>query len=126
MGVTLFEHDTDAIVFDINFWHWRALVEAVRRTGVLPEERIEGLHQPFLGELTQEEVRAVAAALRAELLPTLEANERLLLDGERTTVPDDGVFHREPSEQHKNYSTNREILERFIVCCETCAGFRVS
>jgi len=28
--MTLFDQKTDAIVFDTNFWHWRAIVEAIR------------------------------------------------------------------------------------------------
>jgi hypothetical protein len=69
--MTLFDQKTDAIVFDVNFWHWRAIVEAVRVLGVLPEERVDSLHEQFNGELTVEEARAVAVALRGRLLPTL-------------------------------------------------------
>jgi hypothetical protein len=126
MGVTLFDQKTDAIVFDTNFWHWRAIVEAIRSLEVLPKTQVDALHEPFVGELTESEVRAVAAAIREQLLPELREDQRLLLDGRRTTVPDDGTFHRDPSEQHKNYSTDRSKLEEFAKCCEMCSGFRVS
>jgi len=126
MGVTLFDQKTDAIVFDINFWHWRAIVEAVRSLGVLPEARVDALHEPFIGELTEDEARTVAAAIRERLLPALREDERLLLDGQRTSDPDDGTFHRDPAEQHRNYSTNRKVLEEFARCCEACGGVRVS
>jgi len=33
VGMTLFDQKTNAIVFDVNFWHWRAIVEAVRSLG---------------------------------------------------------------------------------------------
>jgi hypothetical protein len=124
--MTLFDQKSDAIVFDVNFWHWRAIVEAIRSLGVLPEKRVDALHEQFVGELTQEEARAVTAAIRERLLPTLADDERLLLDGRRTTEPDDGTFFRDPAEQHRNYSTNRRMLEVFVKCCETCGGFRVS
>jgi hypothetical protein len=126
MGVTLFDQKTDAVGFDVNFWHWRAVVEAVRSLGVLPEARVDALHDPFVGELTEGEAQEVAAALRARLLPTLREDERLLLDGRRTTEPDDGTFYRAPAEQHKNYGTDRRVLEEFARCCEVCGGFRVS
>ena len=126
MGMTLFDQKSDAIVFDVNFWHWRAIVEAIRSLGVLPEKRVDALHEQFVGELMQEESRAVAAAIRERLLPTLADDERLLLDGRRTTEPDDGTFYRDPAEQHRNYNTNRRMLEEFAKCCETCSGFRVS
>jgi hypothetical protein len=124
--MTLFDQKTDAIVFDVNFWHWRAIVEAVRALRVLPEDRVDALHEQFFGELTEDEARAVAAAIRERLLPTLRDDERLLLEGRRTTEPDDGTFYRDPAEQHRNYSTNRQVLEAFARCCETCGGFRVA
>jgi hypothetical protein len=123
--MTLFDQKTDAIVFDVNFWHGRAIVEAIRSLGVLPTPRVCALHEQFVGELTVEEARAVAAAIRERLLPTLREDERLLLDGRRTTEPDDGTLYRDPADQHKNYSTDRRVLEEFASCCESCCGFRV-
>src|SRR5262245_55224669 len=113
MGVTLIDLERDDHVFDINFWHWPAIVEPVRACAVLPDERVDPLHEPFVGGLTEAEARAVAAGLRERMLPTLAASERVRLDGSRTLEPDDGTFHREPAEQHRNYSTNREVLEEF-------------
>jgi hypothetical protein len=126
VGVSLFDRKTNDIVFDVNFWHYRAVVEAVRSLAVLPDATVEALHESWQGTgLTAEEARLVAAAVRTRLLPTLGEDERVLLDGGRTTEPDDGTFHREPAEQHKNYSTNRRVLEEFARCCETCNGFNV-
>ena len=126
MGVTLFDQRSNEVVFDINFWHWRAIVEAVRVLDVLPDELVESLHTPFASELGEAECRIVAAAIRTRLLPTLADDERVLLDGRRTTAPDDGTFHRDPAEQHRNYSTNRAVLAEFAACCATCSGFRVA
>jgi hypothetical protein len=126
VGKTLFDQKTNAIVFDTNFWHWRAIVEAIRSLKVLPEGRVDSLHDAYVGELTEGESRAVAKAIREQLLPTLAVGERLLLNGRRTTDPDDGVMHYNPVDQHKNYSTDRRVLEEFANCCEACSGFRVS
>jgi hypothetical protein len=126
VGVSLFDRKTNGIVFDVNFWHYRAIVEAIRSLGVLPDEKVDALHESWQDTgLTTEEARLVAAALRTRLLPTLGEDDRLLLDGQRTTEPDDGVMHYDPVEQHKNYSTNRRVLEEFVKCCETCNGFSV-
>jgi hypothetical protein len=125
MTVDLYDLKTEAHLFRINFWHWRAIVEAVRRLGALPDDRVDGLHEPFSGELTEKEAHTVAAAIRKSLLPDLMENERLLLDGSRTTAPDDFVFHKALEEQHKNYGTNRCVLEGFAECCEACHGFRI-
>jgi len=132
MGVTLFDQKTNEVLFDVNFWHWRAIVEAVRSLSVLSEEKVDTLHQPFVGELGEADARAVAAALKERLIPTIGDSERLLLNDqmqmspESTTEPDDGTFYRDAAEQHKNYSTNRDVIRRFADCCETCGGFRVS
>jgi hypothetical protein len=123
--MTLFDQKSNAIIFDTNFWHWRAIVEAIRSLAVLPDSRVDALHEQFVGDLTEEEAQVVAAAVRG-LTATLRDDERLLLDGRRTTEPDDGTFFRDPAEQHKNYGTNRAVLEEFARCCESCGGFRVS
>lgn len=61
MGVSLFGRTTNEIIFDVNFWHWRAIVEAVRSLAVLPEARVDALHEQWLDTgLTREEARVVA------------------------------------------------------------------
>ncbi len=125
MSVILFDQTTNEAIFQLNFWHWRAIVEAIRSVDVLPTATVDTLHDSFVGELTGDEAHAVAAALRQRLLPTLGDNERLLLDGRRTTEPDDGTLYR-GSETDKNYSTNRKVLTEFVHACERCGGFRVA
>lgn len=126
MGVTLFDRRTEDIIFDVNFWHWRAIVEAIKSLGELPADRADALHEQWQGTgLSREEARSVAAALRERLIPTLGAGERLLIDGRRTTEPDDMVWYR-GADQHKNYSTNREVLEQFVQFCQACDGFTVN
>jgi len=131
MGITLTEEGTNATIFSINFWHWRAIVEAVRSLEVLPDARVFALHELSHGELTESESRIVATAIQERLLPTLADDERLLLDArlcldaQRTTEPDDGTLYRLPSDQHKNYSTTRAVLAAFAKACATCRGFRV-
>ncbi|WP_438016845.1 hypothetical protein WMF18_39615 [Sorangium sp. So ce315] len=115
----------DAAGFHVNFWHWRALVEAIRRLDVLPGTRVDGLHEPFCGNgLTQEESRFAADKLEACLLPTLAEDDRLLLDGRLTRDPDDGTFYK-GEDAHKNYSTNRAVLLAFIRFLRGCGGFEV-
>jgi hypothetical protein len=125
MGISLYDPVAEDMVFEINFWHWRAIVAAIERLGVVPPRAIEILSEPFVGGISKDEARIIAAALRADVLPTMQEGERMLLEGGFTRTPDDGVFHREPDTQAQNYSTNREVMERFIVACETCNGFDV-
>lgn len=124
MGITLLDEKEERPSFSINFWHWRAIVEAVRRLDVLPLEKVDGLHEPFCGNgLTREEALQVADAIEKKLLPALEPEQRVLLHGAITDEPDDGVLHK--AEQERNYSTNRQSLARFAEFCRSCSGFRV-
>jgi hypothetical protein len=125
MGVTLFDLGSDEPLFDVNFWNWRAIVETIRSLAVIDTKKVDLLHEPFLGELTRDEARSVARALRERVLLGLTADERVLLDGTKTSEPDDGTFFRGAAEAHKNYSTSRRVLEAFVAACEACEGFRV-
>jgi hypothetical protein len=125
MGVSLLDCETNKVKFDINFWHYRAIVEAIRGLGVLSDAKVDSLHECWCGNgLSIDEARTVASLIRSKLLPLLANNERLMLDGTRTAAPDNGTLFRD-AEQHKNYSTNAAVLECFAECCETCNGFIV-
>jgi hypothetical protein len=125
MGVSLLDCETNKVIFDINFWHYRAIVEAIRGLGVLSDAKVDSLQECWCGNgLSTNEARAVASRIRSQLMPALADSERLMLDGTRTAAPDDGTLFRDV-EQHKNYSTNVAVLERFAKCCETCNGFIV-
>ena len=122
----LMDNETDDVVFDVNFWHYRAIVEAIRSLRVLPDEYVDRLHEPFTGSgLTKDECRIVAAELQARFVPILEQDDRLLLNGTVTKEPDDGVFHKTDGEWQKNYSTNKKVLAAFIDAIHKSNGFTV-
>ena len=124
MGTDLFDKQTEDICFSINSWHWRAIVEEIRRQKILPEEIVDGLNEPYCENgLTVEQCRLVASTLRAKVISKLSNTERILLDGSRTEIPDDYVFYE--VEWEKNYSTDKSTLENFVECLETCNGFEV-
>lgn len=124
MGITLMD-PTEKAYFSINFWHWHAIVEAVRRLDVIPPLKCDRLHEPFCGNgLSESDARVVADAIETCLLPSLGESDRLLLNGTRTTHPDDYMFHK--GDQHLlNYSTNRKVLADFARFCRQCGGFEV-
>lgn len=124
MGISLRDLAKEDHWFHVNFWNWRPIVELIRRLKILPDERAAGLHEPFCGNgLAAEEARLVADALECSVLPAFADDERMMLDGTRTTEPDDGTFHK--VDQFLNYSTSREVLSRFIAYCRACGGFDV-
>ena len=126
MTVMLMDNETDDVVFDINFWHYRAIVEAIRSLRVLPDDHVDRLHEPFTGSgLTKDECLIVAKELHARLVSTLDQDDRLLLDGTVTKEPDDGVFHKTDIEWQKNYSTNRTVIAAFVDAIRKSNGFTV-
>ena len=124
MSIDLFDKQTEEICFSINSWQWKAIVEEIRRQRIISEEIIDGLHQSYCENgLTIEQCRLVASVLREKVIAKLSGTERILLDGTRTNVPDDYIFHR--VEVEKNYSTSKLALTKFVECLETCNGFEV-
>jgi hypothetical protein len=134
MGITLFDRQTgDEPAFDINFWHWGAIVEAIRSTSVIPDALVDGLHEPFCDNgLTAEQARAVAAALRATIILALGDKEWLGLDQSVSTSQTDGPVGGFTAAMERGedlsylYQTNRAALESFANYCDTCNGFSVS
>src|SRR5437763_729629 len=102
MGFILIDSFQPDNAFLLNFWNWHPIVKVIKSLDVLPLARADGLHESCAGNgLSREEARAVAAAIRSKVLLALSSEERILLDGARTTEPDDFVFHR--VDLDKNY-----------------------
>jgi hypothetical protein len=123
MSVILVDSADQDRTFSVNNWHWHPIVEAIGRLGILPAATLKLFHDKVPGtSLTREEAAKTAAALKERVLPTLGADQRLLLDGAKTSAPDDGTMHYDDTA--KNYSTDADTLARFIAFCESCAGFK--
>ena len=133
MEISLFDRQTgDNPAFNINFWHWGAIVEAIRSTRTLPDAEVDGLHEPFCGNgLSAEQARIVAAALRAKVIPALAANFWLGLDQSVSTNRNEGPAGGFTAAAERGedlsylYQTNRAALESFAEYCEICNGFDV-
>lgn len=133
MGMTLFDRQTGhEPTLDINFWHWRAMVEAIRSTGAIPDALVDGLHEPFCGNgLTTEQARAVATALRTIVIPRLGAEDWLGLDQSVSPKQSEGPIGGFTAAMERGedlsylYQTNRAALESFAAYCDICNGFDV-
>ena len=124
MGIILEDRNDESNLFFINFWHWRTIVEAVRRLDVLDKETVDGLHEEWADTgLTREQARTVAQALEERLLPRLDEEDWLLLDGSVSDEPFDPTFQKVDIE--KNYSTNAKVMRKFKDYCRSSNGFTV-
>ncbi|MBW4537207.1 MAG: hypothetical protein KME09_25050 [Pleurocapsa minor HA4230-MV1] len=118
--------ETNEFFFNVNFWNYRTIVEVIRSLRLLSDERVDRLQEPFTGAgLTKDEISLVTTELRSQVLPCLEDDERLLLDGTKTKTSDDGTFYKSDEDRIKNYSINKAVLIQFIEAIENCNGFEV-
>lgn len=103
--------------FSTNFWNWHAIVEVIRLLNVLPEDKVESLHEPFCGNgLSAEEARLVALSIRTQILPRLDEVSRIYSNGsiKQTDEPDNGMN-----------GVSFDSLERLVGYLERSNGFEL-
>lgn len=126
MGVCLTDQANEENFLLINFWNWRPTVSLVGYL-IQPDEadpnRLERLAGGAGVDVSADEAKAIARFLLEQVLPNLGENGRILLDGSVTNEPDVGTLYSEPHEQWRNYSVQREWLEKFAQFCQSCQGF---
>lgn len=108
--------------FSVNFWNWGALHEAVRVGGVIPDDVWGPMREAFGPPLPLEYVAPLREFLETQVLTKVAPGQRVLLTGEVTSHPDDGVMHYDIAEQWKNYSLDRRVLLGFIEYLKTAQG----
>ena len=107
-----------------DWWNWRPTVGLLRASGVLDDVQAV-LLESGVGEVSEDQARAVVRFLEERVLPAVGPAGRVLLDGTVTDVPDDGTLHRDPADQARNYSADGGWLRRFAAVCRECRGFGV-
>jgi hypothetical protein len=110
----------------LNAWHWRTILMLLDVSETVSKERLETMGiSGACPTLSRAEASSIAAALRNKVLSGLGSDERIMLDGTLTKEPDHGTFFRDPQDQHKNYSTNAQVLKKLCDFCESCDGFTI-
>lgn len=107
-----------------NWWNWRATVEIIRSFNLFDDARLNDLSDG-IGEFSPDETRTLIEYLDLYVTSQLALGARVLLDGTITEEPDDGTFYRSSSEQHLNYSADREWLTQFVAFCKKCEGIYI-
>jgi hypothetical protein len=126
MGVWLIPNQETVEALKASWWTWRPVVTLLRQASILDLERIGPIPDSSLyAEITVEQAEQIATFLDS-FLRRIEPNERVLLDGTLTDVPDTYEFYRAESELHKNYSAEPGWLARFRDFCRVCGGFTIS
>ena len=131
MSVMLVDLQNREHTFSVNSYGWRGILEAVRRLDVVDEQTIDGLHEPFTGSgLDAAQAEAVAEAIEERLLPLLDEDDYLLLDGTitRTLPPKESqwmIIARQYRVDVARYYTSAAWLRKFVAYCRSCSGFWV-
>ena len=124
MGVRLTDLGREDRSEKCNWWNWRPTLALMQASGVLDDVQQVTL-ELGVGEVSEDQARAIARFLEERVLPAVWPDERVLLDGTVTAEPDDGTFHRGATKQDKNYSADGEWLRQFAAFCRECRGFSV-
>jgi hypothetical protein len=124
MGVVISHlYDREQVLF-ASWWQWRPTVELIRSLGLFDDDRLD-LLSDGIGELDATESKLIESHFEQHILPRIRTSQRFLLSGSITDDPDDGVFYRNPEEQHKNYSVDRAWLIKFMEFCSNSNGLYI-
>lgn len=123
MGFVLSDLGKQLNNLDVNGWNWRPTIEIIRLANILDEQQLDWMGYNAGCEIDQEQAFRIGQFLQGKILPNLRVGDRVEYDLSITSVPDDGVFHRD--QLHKNYSANYEWLVNFTTFCLNCKGFAV-
>ena len=67
----------------------------------------------------------IGQKIRDEILPRLEPDKRMFVDGSITDQPDDMTLFKDDDEQWKNYSVTYDWLKEFSDFCLRSKGFQI-
>lgn len=126
MSFTLIDTGSENFEFTANIWNWRAALEVIKSFDILSDGKLRQMEYTATGvKLDMEEAHLIGAKIRAEILPRLAPNKRILSDLSVTDAPDDGTLYKDEDEQWKNYSANHDWMQEFSDFCLKSKGFQV-
>jgi hypothetical protein len=124
MGVVLSPKTADVESLYASFWTWRPVVGLLQDASVINLQGIGPIPESFLwAEVDAEQAERIADFLDI-FIQKLGADQRVLLDGSITDVPDTNELYWD-EEWHKNYSTHKQWLISFRDFCRVSGGFTV-
>ena len=111
------ESETEDI--KVNSWCWGATVTLIKQSNIL-EPNVEIIGERMVFAKAASCVK-LADWLEQNVLAKISDDSRIKMDGEITTEPDDGTFHR--ADLAENYSVSKEWLLGFVAFLRSCGGF---
>ena len=126
MSFTLHDMGSENFEFSANVWNWKAALEVIKSLDIISESTVRQMSYNAMGvKVDVEDAHLIGEKIRGEVLPRLEPNKRIFLDGTVTDEPDDMTLFKDDDEQWKNYSVGYEWLKDFSDFCLRSKGFQI-
>ena len=125
MGIWISNLENRQEDLSCNWWHWRTTVEIIRKSNVLGDDFDYETLSNGIGEISNEKVKEIIHYLETEIIPGINEQERILINLEKTSEPDDFKIYT-GNETYKNYSTDLNWLKIFVEFLKTTNGIYIS
>ncbi|HLA95282.1 MAG TPA: hypothetical protein VK612_06145 [Pyrinomonadaceae bacterium] len=126
MSFTLHDMSSENFEFSANVWNWKAALEVIKGLDIISEGKVRQMAYNAMGVKVEiDDAHFIGEKIRDVILPKLEPNKRIFLDGSITDQPDDGTIYRDEDEQWKNYSVSHDWLKEFSDFCLKSKGFQI-
>ena len=126
MSFTLMDLSSENFELGASVWNWKPTLEIIKRFDIVSEGKIRQMEYAATGvKIELEDAHDIGRKIQETILPKLEPNKRMFMDGSITDAPDDGTIYRDEDEKWKNYSADYEWLKEFSDFCLKSKGFQV-
>ena len=126
MSFTLIDLGSENFELSANVWSWKPTLEIVKNLNILSDGKLRQMEYAATGvKIEIDDAHEIGTKIQNQILPKLEPNKRIFMDGSITDAPDDGTIYRDEDEKWKNYSASYEWLKEFSEFCLKSKGFQV-
>lgn len=126
MSFTLIDQGSENFEVRANVWSWKAALEIIKSFDIISEGTVREMAYNATGiAISQEDAQCIGEMIRDTILPKVPEGKRMFSDLSISDAPDDGTIHKDPDDQWKNYSVDREWLTEFSDFCLKCKGFQI-
>lgn len=126
MSFTLMDLGSENFEVRANVWSWKPTLEIIKNLDILSDGKLRQMEYNATGvKVELEDAHEIGRKIQENILPKLEPNKRIFLDGSITDAPDDGTIFQDDDEKWKNYSASYEWLKEFSDFCLMSKGFQV-
>lgn len=126
MSFTLMDLGSENFEVRASVWSWKPTLEIIKNLDILSNGKIRQMEYNATGVKVEiEDAHEIGRKIQETILPKLEPNKRIFMDGSISDSPDDGTIYQDEDEKWKSYSASYEWLKEFSDFCLVSKGFQV-